>query len=164
MKRSLVLAALAGFSLVPFAAQADELPTRKPGLWESNMSGMAGAPAMTVKQCIDAKTDQLSQAAVQPGATCSKREIKKVAAGYELDTVCTISGIKAEGKGLISGDFVTKVTVDMTTTMSGIPGQAQPVVTKMNIASTRTGDCGPGQSPGDIIMPNGQVVKTPGTK
>ena len=164
MKRPVFLAAIAGFALAPLAAQADELPKRKPGLWETQMSGMAGAPAMSVKQCIDANTDQLAQSAVQPGATCSKREIRKVAAGYEMESSCTISGIKADGKGMITGDFVSKVTVDMTTTMSGIPGQAQPVTTKMSIASTRAGDCAAGQSPGDIIMPNGQIVKTPGTK
>ena len=161
MKRPAILAILLA---VPFAAQADELPTRKPGLWETQMAGMAGAPAMTVKQCIDAKTDQLAQSTVQAGATCTKREIRKVAAGYELESSCTIGGIKAEGKGMITGDFVTKVSVDMTTTMSGMPGMAQPITTKMNIASTRAGDCGAGQSPGDIILPNGQVVKTPGTK
>ena len=161
MKFAAILAVLVA---APIAAQADELPTRKPGLWETQMSGMAGAPAMTVKQCIDAKTDQLAQSAVTPGATCSKREIKKTSAGYEMDTSCTISGIKADGKGIITGDFVTKVTVDMTTTMSGVPGMNQPMTTKMVIASTRAGDCAAGQSPGDIIMPNGQIVKTPGTK
>jgi hypothetical protein len=156
-------------SLAPVVAvsspsAADSLPPRKPGLWESKMSGMTGAPATTVKQCIDAKTDQLVQAAVQPGATCSKREITKTSAGYEVETNCTIGGIKAEGKGLITGDFVSSVKVAMTTTMTGVPGQSSPITSNLEMDSARVGDCAAGQSPGDIILPNGQVVKSPGVK
>lgn len=164
MRASAFLVFLAGIAAAPMDAQAQELPTRKAGLWESTTSGISGAPAMTVKQCIDAKTDQLAQAAVAPGMTCSKREVKKTSAGYELNNVCEMSGMKVEGKGLITGDFVSKVKVDMTTTMTGIPGQAGPMTTKLSIDSSRTGDCGAGQSPGDIVMPNGQVIKTPGSK
>lgn len=163
MRFPTILAVLGCIAASPMA-QADELPARKPGLWESKTSGMAGVPAMTVKQCIDAKTDQLAQAAVTPGATCSKREIKKTSAGYAIETSCTVGGIQADGKGLISGDFVSAVKVDMTTTMTGVPGQTGAVTSKVAIESTRAGDCAAGQSPGDIIMPNGQIVKTPGSK
>lgn len=163
MRAPAILVLLGAIAAAPVAVQAQELPTRKAGLWEST-TGMSGAPAMTVKQCIDAKTDQLAQAAVQPGMTCSKREVKKTATGYELNNVCEMGAMKVEAKGLITGDFVSKVKVDMTTSMTGIPGQAGPMTTTLSIDSSRTGDCGAGQAPGDIIMPNGQIIKTPGSK
>lgn len=147
------------------AAAADTLPARKAGLWESKTSGAgpAGA-ALTVRQCIDANTDELAQAAVQPGATCSKREVRKVAAGYEFESVCKVSEMAVEAKGLVTGDFVTNVKLEMTTTMSGIPGMPSGISTKMVIDNRRLGECEAGQKPGDVVMPNGRNVRAPGSK
>ena len=40
-------------------ARADEVPLRKPGLWEINMR-MQGAPSVgPIQQCIDQNTDDL---------------------------------------------------------------------------------------------------------
>lgn len=157
------LVAATCFAAVVGPTRADELPARKPGLWESTTSGMAGMPAAKIRQCIDAKTDQLAQAAVNPAANCAKRAITKTSAGYEIDSSCKIGAIQADGKGLISGDFTTKVKLEMTTTMSGVPGQAGPVAQKVVIENSRVGDCEAGQKPGDIIMPDGRVIKAPGT-
>lgn len=154
--------------LLPFAtaalpAAAETLPTRKPGLWESSVAA-AGAPASTkVKQCIDEKTDKLAEAATTPGATCAKREIRKVAAGYEIESACTIQGMTAEAKGLITGDFVSLVKLDMTTTIKGLPQMPGGMTQKMAIEARRLGDCGADQKPGDIVMPDGKVVRTPGS-
>lgn len=156
-------------SLAPLAAGvlpsvADTLPPRKPGLWETSISaaGMPATPA--IKQCIDEKTDKLAEAAASPGATCSKREIRKVAAGYEIESLCTVQGMTAEGKGTLTGDFTSAIKMDMTTTIKGIPSMPNGMTQKMLIETKRMGDCAAGQSPGDIVMPDGKVVKTPGSK
>lgn len=159
--RTMSLCAMAALSALP--ALADELPARMPGLWESSTSVMAGMPVIKVKQCIDAKTDQLTQAAVLPGAQCSKKEVRKIATGYEIETDCKISGMSVVGKGLITGDFATHIRMEMTTMMSGIPGQPGGMTTKIVIETARVGDCQAGQKPGDIIMSDGRVIKTPGT-
>lgn len=152
---------------IPLAASAlpcaaDTLPPRTPGLWESSIVGAALPKGTKVRQCIDETTDKLAEAATTPGATCSKREIRKVDAGYEIESVCTVGGITAEGKGLISGDFATSVKLDMTTTIKGIPGMPTPMTQKMTITATRLGECGAGQKPGDIVTPGGKVMHMPG--
>jgi hypothetical protein len=147
-------------TLVACPAFADTLPARKPGLWETSMSAM---PSMKVKQCIDEKTDKLAESAAAPGATCTKREIRKVATGYEIESSCTISGINADTTGLISGDFETFIKIDLTTTIKGIPGMPAGTAQKSTIENRRIGNCEAGQKPGDMIMPDGRVIKTPGT-
>jgi hypothetical protein len=68
-----------------------------------------------------------------------------------------------DGKGVIDGDFGSRVTAHVTSTMVPAPGQ-QPQTTVMTIESRYIGACAADQRPGDIIMPDGKVVRTPGTK
>lgn len=164
MRFASLLLCLAPLAASTLPSAADTLPTRKPGLWETTISA-AGAPASpAIKQCIDEKTDKLAESTAAPGATCSKREIRKVADGYEVETACNVQGMTAEGKGTIKGDFTSVIKVDMTTTIKGVPNMPNGMTQAMVIESKRAGDCAAGQSPGDIILPNGQVMKTPGTK
>lgn len=159
---SLVLLGLAAAQ----PAAADTLPPRKPGLWESKTD--AEGAAMTVKQCIDAKTDELAKSAVSgpggAGSTCSKSTTTRTAAGYETETACKIGAISTEGRGLITGDFDSAIRMEMTTTLTGIPGQAQPMTRKTVIESRWLGPCEAGQKPGDIIMGDGKVIRTPGSR
>ena len=152
--------ALTVSTLMACPALADTLPARKPGLWESSVSA---APTMKVKQCIDEKTDKLAESAAAPGATCSKREIRKVAAGYEIESSCTIGGITADAKGLVTGDFATAVKIELTSVIKGIPGNTSGMTQQTVMEARRIGDCAAGQKPGDMIMPDGRVIKTPGT-
>src|ERR1700704_1971584 len=46
---------------------ADELPSRKAGLWQLEMN-IGGRIAQTMQQCIDAATDQMMQAGAGPVA------------------------------------------------------------------------------------------------
>lgn len=159
--RTIGLCALAALPAIP--ALADELPARMPGLWESTTSVMAGMPVIKIKQCVDARTDQLTQVAVQPGAQCAKSQVRRIPAGYEIETDCKVSGMSVAGKGLITGDFATRIRMEMTSTMSGIPGQPGGMTTKIVIEARRIGDCEAGQKPGDIIMSDGRIIKAPGT-
>lgn len=147
-------------TLVACPALADTLPARKPGLWETSISA---APSMKIKQCIDEKTDRLAESAAAPGATCTKREIRKVAAGYEIESSCTIGAITADAKGLVSGDFETSIKIELSSVIKGIPGMPGGTAQKSTMETHRIGDCEAGQKPGDMIMPDGRVIKTPGT-
>lgn len=163
MRFAVVLLSVAPLVSGTLPSAAETLPTRKPGLWEMTINAPGSPASPPIKQCIDEKTDKLAESTAAPGATCSKREIRKVATGYEIESVCSIQGMTAEGKGTITGDFTTAIKMDMTTSIK-MPNMPNPMVQKMVIETKRTGDCAAGQSPGDIIMPNGQVVKTPGSK
>jgi hypothetical protein len=145
------------FGSIP--ALADELPQRKPGLWETRSTGAEGETV--AKQCVGPGTDRAMMGGVNGGA-CSKIEVKKTATGYAVATECTIGQIKAEGSSVITGDFQATVRTEGTTKLTGMPGQSEAVERKMVVEAKRVGDCGPGQKPGDIIMPDGRVISMPG--
>jgi len=140
-------------------AFADELPQRKPGLWETKSSGAEGETS--AKQCVGPGTDRAMLGGMS-GAACSKVEVKKTATGYAVATECAIGQIKAVGSSTVTGDFQATVRTEGTTTLTGMPGQAGPVERKLVVEAKRVGDCGPGQKPGDIIMPDGRVISMPG--
>lgn len=146
------------------AAGADSLPPRKAGLWESKTTTDDGT--MSAKQCIDAQTDQLAKNAVSgPGGAndaCSKQSVTKTATGYETESICKFGPMSTEGKGVITGDFDSLIKMEMATTVAGIPGQDKPVTRKSTIENRWLGPCEEGQKPGDIIMSDGKVIRTPG--
>ena len=163
MRRSiarLALAATLAASASAAALAADTLPPRKPGLWETKIAAPEGG-GTTVRQCIDEKTDKLADAGISGAANCAKRLLTKTSAGYETESECQIGPISAAGKGLITGDFGSKIHIETTSTLSGLPNQKEPVTRKTVMDISWVGPCEKGQSPGDIILPNGKVVKTP---
>jgi hypothetical protein len=149
----------ATLSAVNTLAAAETLPTRKAGLWESKTVSAEGNT--TVRQCIDDKTDQLAQGALGAGQNCSKRTFVKTSTGFKGETECKIGPISATGSSVITGDFGSKIHMDVETTLTGIPNTKDPVRRQMAIDATYLGPCEAGQSPGDIVLPDGKIVKTP---
>ncbi|WP_020181275.1 DUF3617 family protein [Methylopila sp. M107] len=153
------LAAAAGLSLAfALPAGAEELPQRKPGLWESRSIGADGETV--AKQCVGEGTDKAA-VGVMTGKACAKNEVTKTAEGFKVETECQLGEIKASGSGVISGDFVSTVRTETTTTLTGAPGQSGPLTRKTVIEAKRLGDCEAGQKPGDIILPDGKVIPMP---
>lgn len=154
--KSVVLAAIAILSSVP--AFAEDLPQRKPGLWETKSTGEQGE--VVAKQCVGPGTDQSAIGGMTAGA-CSKMLVTKTATGYAVETECSMGPVKASGSSVITGDFETSLRTEGTTKVSGMPGQSGPVERRLVVEAKRLGDCGPGQKPGDIIMPDGKVISMP---
>lgn len=154
--KPVALAAIAILSSLP--AFAEELPQRKPGLWESKSVGEQGE--VVAKQCVGPGTDQSMVGGMAAGA-CSKMLVTKTATGYAVETECSLGPVKASGSSVITGDFETSVKTEGTTKLTGMPGQPTPVERKLVVEAKRLGDCGPGQKPGDIIMPDGKVISMP---
>jgi len=156
------LAALAALTLLTAgSAVAEELPQRKPGLWESKSTGTDGETV--AKQCVGPGTDQALVGGMAGGA-CSKVLITRTAAGYAVETECAIGQIKAAGSSVITGDFQTIVRTEGTTKLTGMPGQPGTMERKLLVEAKRLGECGPGQKPGDIILPDGKVISMPTAK
>lgn len=143
------------------AFAADQIPERAPGLWQSTSTGPDGMT--TVKQCVGKGTDAAAMAAMGM-QNCAKKEVTKTAEGYSTETECKVGPVTAVAKGVITGDFTTVVRTETESTVTGLPNQSAPAPRKMVIEAKRLGDCEPGQSPGDIVMPDGKVIKTPGSK
>jgi hypothetical protein len=141
-------------------AVAEDLPSRKPGLWDMKMvrSGSA-APGMTMQHCTDETTDKLMNDQVAPMAkqVCSKQDIKKTATGYVTDSVCGIAGVSITSHAEIVGDFNSAYTVHSTSHSDKGPA-GKPLDTTTTIEAKWLGACKPDQKPGDIVMPGGMKM------
>jgi len=134
-------------------APADELPSRKPGLWEVEMS-IGSRAAQTMRQCIDAATDRMMQSGAGPGATCSKRDVQRSGNSITIDSACTIGGKATTTHSVITGSFDSAYTMTVTPQGDSAPGGK----TTITMAAKWLGPCAADQKPGDMIMANG--VKT----
>jgi hypothetical protein len=162
MKHTSLSFSLAFFAVVTLAAQT-QLPTRKAGLWESTMSGTSSLAADGVgkiKHCIDASTDRAAMTGAMAGKQCEQGPVVKTAAGYEMEATCKIGGMTSKSKSIVSGDFNSQVTVDVTSSITTGSGPAKESKTK--IEARYVGPCEAGQKPGDVIMPDGKVIRVPG--
>jgi hypothetical protein len=162
MLRRLVL--LAAALTVATPAFALDLPTRKAGLWEikSEFEGR-NFPVPTMRQCTDASTDKLMTANFGGPAqgACSKHDVHNSGGSIVIDSVCNFSGATTTSHAVVSGDFNSAYTVDVTSTREGgrpVPGMAPGAATHMKIAAQWIGPCAKGQRPGDMIMGNGMTM------
>ena len=104
MRLAVVFAA--AFLAAPALAQ--DMPSRKAGLWEMTMTMEGhGRPPQTMQQCIDASTDKAMQDMSQGvrGQGCSKRETKKVGDTIVFDSVCNMGAGTTTSHGEVTGDF-----------------------------------------------------------
>ena len=143
-------------ALLTTVAVADELPLRKPGLWEMKIVKVGSQlPALTTQQCTDPTVDKDMVNTVSPIAKqiCSKQNLQKTATGYVNDSVCTFSGATITSHTEVTGDFDSAYVV--TTQAKSDKGPEQLRDTTTRIEAKWLGDCKPGQKPGDIVMPGG---------
>jgi hypothetical protein len=157
MRRLLLWGLAASLLVLSPAAFAEDLPTRKAGLWEMKITRLGGSvPEMTMQHCTDPTTDKEMNNSVSPLAKqiCTRQDIKKTATGYVTDSVCSVAGVSMTTHAEISGDFNSGYTVtSVSHSDKGPTGKPLDATTK--IEAKWMGDCKPGQKPGDILMPGG---------
>lgn len=139
----------AGLCLTPAgAALADELPSRKPGLWSIKMGGTP-LGGHTLQECVDKASDERWRTQSQQDATCSKPVVKRDGARYRFTMECTANNQKqtVEGVYTMTGDtgFTGETVVRFT---PPIQGMAQM---KMTSEGRWMGACKPGMKPGDTV-------------
>jgi hypothetical protein len=138
-------------------ARAEEMPLRKPGLWEMKIAKTGSVlPEMTMQHCTDETTDKEMSTAFSPVAkeACSKRDIEKTATGYVSDSVCSVGGVTMTSHSDVTGDFNSAYTVKATSHTDKGPASLPRDVTT-SIEAKWLGACKPDQKPGDIVMPGG---------
>jgi hypothetical protein len=136
-------------------AAADQLPVRKPGLWEMKVVKTGSSlPDMTMQHCTDETTDKDMSNMVSPMAkqSCSKQDVQKTATGYVGDSVCTLAGVSVTSHSEINGDFNSGYTVKTT---AHVERAGKPLDTVTTIEAKWLGACKADQKPGDIVMPGG---------
>src|SRR5215475_5360402 len=134
-------------------ALADELPTRKPGLWEVRTGvGNPNAPAITIQQCIDPETDPLMLSIAGPFAkeACSKQSVQKSADVITIDSACTFAGKAVTAHAVVTGSFDSAYTMTVTSQSA----DASDAKVTMTIGAKWLGACAAGQRPGDMVLPN----------
>lgn len=134
---------------------ADSFPERRPGLWEISTQGVS------MKQCIDQKTDQemMKRAAEFNGAgksTCSKNEFKATTSGYETNSVCSVGGSTVTSRGVFTGDFSRAYSGTITTSFN--PPMFGQKESQAVVSAKWLGDCGSELKPGDMVLPNGMKM------
>lgn len=141
-------------SLIGTGAMADDLPARKPGLWEMSMQ-MAGMPGggMKSQQCVDARTDAELQRQAMNGddrMQCTQTVMRRISGGVEFEADCTVPEGKAHLKARATGDFSRSYTVDNLITFD--PPQHGMREAKMKITASHVGACPTGMAPGQVRM------------
>lgn len=108
MRRLLFLA----FAATVSPALSQDLPPRKPGLWEMKIS-VEGRASTTFRHCIDAATDKALNdiRAIMQGEQCSKRNMHRAGNAITIDLVCEASGFTATTQAVIAGDFESAYSV-----------------------------------------------------
>ena len=150
-------ASLIGLLLCAVQARADDLPSRKPGLWEvRQVIGNAKTSPLVIKQCIDAATDHMLQSSTGPYSAdvCPTRSVQKSADGTTIDSTCTIAGKTAKTHAAISGSFDSAYKMTVTSQGEGMPGND----ITLSLEAKWLGPCAADQKPGDLIMGNGMKL------
>lgn len=134
--------------------RADELPSRKPGLWEVKTNiDKRKAPALLIQQCIDASTDQMMLSIAGPYSqeVCPKRTVQRSADSITIDSACTIAGKPATAHAVVTGSFDSGYTMTVTSQSEAAPGDTMTVTTE----AKWLGPCTADQRPGDMIFGTG---------
>jgi hypothetical protein len=138
-------------------ALADDLPSRKPGLWEVKTSiESRNAPAQVIRQCIDATTDQMMRSTAGPFSqtVCPKREVQRSGNSTTIDSTCTIGGKTATAHAVVTGSFDSAYNMTVTSQGENLPGGKMV----MTMDAKWLGPCAADQKPGDIILSNGKTI------
>lgn len=150
MRTPLIAASLL---LAASLASAGDAPARKSGLWEITNS-MAGPQPMTttLQQCVDEKTDKLTEQGGPREAkqSCSKNEISHSGGKVIADSVCKFDGTTATTHAEFSGDFTSNYRGDIRTTYA--PPMHGRKESQMTITAKWLGPCKAGMKPGDVVM------------
>jgi hypothetical protein len=142
------------------SAVADDVPARKPGLWEVKTSIGNNPKSLTIKQCIDASTDLMMQAIAGPlsAQACPSRSVHRADSTITIESTCTIAGKTATAHAVITGSLDSAYIMTMTAEGVGLPTG--------NVAVTMDakwlGPCAKGQKPGDMVISNGVNINTNG--
>lgn len=131
-------------------ALSDEIPKRKPGLWEIKGT-IEGMPDMgPVLECVDQNTDNiLQQGKMEEEAECKAPIVKRSGDKITIHTECRL-----DDDMFTSTDYTLQGSFDSAyhgTAISQIKSPQDTRKTTFTINARWTGPCKAGQKPGDVI-------------
>lgn len=133
-------------------------PLRRPGLWRISVSD-GRAVVQTSEICIDRRSDrQLSVMGAQiNNRMCAQHtETRDGADGWRLTAVCEMgSGGRTSTIASASGDFDRHYVVRAVSATEGAALASMNGKRSVTVDATRIGECAPGQTGGDMVLPDG---------
>lgn len=132
---------------------ADDLPRRKSGLWAMSVMPPGASVPLTMQQCVDEKTDDVSATMAQQSKQACKSQTKRDGNRIVFDSTCKVGATTSTTRGVFVGDFKSSYTHETTTTFNPPKAGMKEGVTKG--AAQWTGPCTAGMKAGDIVMSNG---------
>lgn len=142
-------AAILALTLVATAgAFAQDVPKRKPGLWQQNMTTIgAPVPPTSVTMCTDERMDKML-ADRSAAERCSQQTVRRDGNAVVVEAVCTQQNTTVRTKGRFTGDFNSHYTGEMHSTFD--PPMHGMKEARQKIEARWLGPCRPGQKPGDV--------------
>lgn len=146
---------------VPMLASAEDMPLRKPGLWEIRTAGPATVAGNNIRQCIDEKTDKEMLSSVggvagKMGGKCAQATIRKEGADYVHQADCQFPNHHIVTKTIFSGDFSSNYT---STNITHFDPPMMGHSDEKRVSNAKwIGPCEAGQQPGDMIFGNGMKM------
>lgn len=168
-QRRCFIGLLIGTALSCHAAAADQLPSRKPGLWEARAEVEGISLALVSRQCVDAATDF----AIITGRQwrCTQKWQRAAPDRIGVETSCADGTASVTANGTITGDFQSSFRLEMTMLIDSTAGASAASPGAGSETKTYTvasdhrwiGPCEAGQQPGDmsVILPDGRVIPAP---
>lgn len=134
-------------------AVAQELPARKPGLWEITMQ-VTNAPSQTMRQCIDARTDPQMQRFGQgmSQAQCTRNTIQRDGDRWIGESECRLGSSTMTSRSVFAGDFGKAYRGEIESRY--VPPVAGVSQSKVTVTARWAGACPAGWKPGDMEVPN----------
>lgn len=132
------------------AGAAADAPQRKSGLWEMKMSGANMPGGMTMQQCVDQKSDDISKMQ-EAKSNCTKNAVRREGEKVIAESVCKMQGTTATTRSVFTGKFDSAYKGEIKTTYDP-PMQGMRESSSM-IEAKWVGPCPAGQKPGDVVMP-----------
>ncbi len=113
--RSLIIILVLAIGYGAAAAAASDAPKRKSGLWEMKMSGGHMPGGMTMQQCVDQKSDDVSK--MQEGkSNCTKNVVRREGDKIVAESVCKMEGTTATTRTVFTGKFDSAYKADIRST------------------------------------------------
>jgi hypothetical protein len=152
-------ALISGLACAVTGAWADDLPKRKPGLWEVTLHIASGnMPPQGMKFCTDAATDaelyKFGMNAAQ--GLCSRYDLHRSGDVATVDTECKMGDMKMTSRAVMTftGDAAYKTDIK-THFDPPIMGRSDSTMTQ---EAKWAGPCPADMQPGDMIGPNGMKM------
>jgi hypothetical protein len=137
---------------------SDELPHRRPGLWEITHSNVdANNPARTSKICIDAATETMlrDMGASVAKSICSKAAVSVSGNAVSVESVCQLDHSRVTNHTVIT--FTSDTTYHHVAATHFDPPLFGRADSTSEMDGRWLGPCAADMRPGDVITPMGKI-------